>query len=300
MLGVAASATPEEVKTAYRKKAMEHHPDRHPDNPRASDIFVRLNLAYEIIKNGVPADAAPGAQRGANVTITVEATLADALAGSTIRVRADPAAPCPTCAGAGKVTCEPRRDCQGCGGSGQVVMVKGLLRLRSKCKTCGGDGRARETCHSCGGNGRNPLGGDVGIKVPPGAEDGQVVVLPGKGAPGWGGGRAGDLVVHVKILPDARFRRRGADLLVEREVSFTDVVMGTKVQVPTLGGPDMSVEIPAGTQPGKLIVLDGLGMPEHGGGARGRLMVKVSVHVPSSPTREQRELLKKWKAAERR
>ncbi len=128
------------------------------------------------------------------------------------------------------------------------------------------------------------------VRVPAGIEDGQRIRLSGRGHAGERGGAPGDLYVVVRVLEDERFIRQGENLVTVLDVSAPLAALGTTLEVPTLDGP-VRVEIPAGTQPGEVITVDGHGLPRLGGAGRtGDLQVVVNVSVPRRLNRRQREL----------
>ena len=116
------------------------------------------------------------------------------------------------------------------------------------------------------------------IKIPPGAETGTRIKLTGRGPGG------GDLIVVVRMLPDARFTRRGADLERELPLTLEEALLGAEVPVETLKG-RVLLTIPAGTQPGRTFRLTGQGMPRFKGEGYGDLYVKARVVLPDRPVR---------------
>jgi molecular chaperone DnaJ len=130
------------------------------------------------------------------------------------------------------------------------------------------------------------------VKVPPGVATGQKLKLRAKGHesaafPGTAPGPAGDLYVVVSVDDHALFRRRGADLLCEVPVTFSEVALGAEISVPTLPG-TTTIRIPSGTPSGKTFRLPGRGLPAVDGGGKGDLHVRVVVEVPPALTPEQR------------
>ena len=123
--------------------------------------------------------------------------------------------------------------------------------------------------------------------MPAGVDDGQKIRLAGKGGPGVNGGPPGDLYAAVRVAPHPVFGRSGLDLLVEAPVGWPEAVLGTEIDVPTLGGPAVRVRVPAGTPHGRTLRARGRGVRTDK--ATGDLLVRVRVTVPDHVTDEQRQ-----------
>src|SRR6185436_6127044 len=129
------------------------------------------------------------------------------------------------------------------------------------CDKCGGDGRiAEQPCHTCEGHGMVAAHRHVKVDIPAGIDDGQRLRISGRGHAGERGGPPGDLYVVVRVRADERFVRQGDDLVTVLDVPAAQAALGATLEAPTLDGP-VSVDVPAGTQPGEVIVLSGRGMP---------------------------------------
>lgn len=132
---------------------------------------------------------------------------------------------------------------------------------------------------------------NLSVKIPKGIEPGNKLRLAGKGAEIPGGGSPGDLYIVVRVLDHPTFQREGADLIVERDLSLTDAMLGTKIRVPTLDGKTLSVKIPPGTQGQSRIRVKGHGLPGKRGKTDGDMYVKVRIRIPKKLTPRQRELV---------
>jgi molecular chaperone DnaJ len=132
----------------------------------------------------------------------------------------------------------------------------------------------------------------VNVRVPAGVVDGQRIRLKGKGNPGTQGGPAGDLFVDVHVSADARFDRKGRHVTTSVDVPLTQAILGTTVEVATLGEP-VTLKIPAGTQPATTMRVRGRGVPAGGKHAAGDLLVTVNVKVPTRLNKEQRSMVEK-------
>jgi molecular chaperone DnaJ len=128
----------------------------------------------------------------------------------------------------------------------------------------------------------------MSVKIPAGVQDGAVRTVRGAGEAGEGGN--GDLHIHIQVNDHALFEREGADILVSVPISFPQAVLGTSIDVPTLGG-KVVMKVPPGTQSGKVFRLRGKGIPVYGGYGKGDQLVTVVVEVPREVSRRQRKLI---------
>jgi molecular chaperone DnaJ len=168
----------------------------------------------------------------------------------------------------------------------------------SPCTACGGTGEQIHTpCVDCRGDGRRTVEKTYVVDVPAGVDDGTTLRLTGRGASGPRGGPPGDLYVHLRVRPHARFGRAGDDLVHELHLSMTQATLGVHLEFDTLDGSEDLV-IPAGTQTGRQLRLRGRGVPSVRGRGRGDVVVHVVVDTPTELTKEHEELLRRI-AAER-
>jgi molecular chaperone DnaJ len=243
-------------------------------------------------------DRHAGPARGEDVGVEVEVTLAEVARGTTKEIEFDGLVACDVCHGNGAKPGTPIVTCPRCQGTGQLQSVArtplGQLLRTHVCDRCEGDGRIAETpCEVCEGRGRKRDQRKLSVDVPAGIEDGQRIRLSGRGNAGEGGRPSGDLYLLVQVEADPRFERHGEDLVARVDVPFTDAALGATLSVPTLEG-DRDLKLPAGTQPGSIIRLRGLGLPVLRGRGKGDLHVAVNVMVPRNLNEEQRELLEQF------
>ena len=137
---------------------------------------------------------------------------------------------------------------------------------------------------------------EMGINIPAGIDDGQVISIPGKGNAGMNGGPAGDLNVQVSVRPHALFERDGFNIWYELPITYAQAALGAEVEIPTLDG-KMEFDIKEGTQPGDVLRVRGKGIPYLNGRGTGDLLLKIVVEVPKNLSREQKKLLKDFDEA---
>lgn len=236
-----------------------------------------------------------GAVQGGDIALAVQITLQDAASGAEVEVTYDATALCETCHGNGAEPGTPIVTCDKCRGAGQIQAVQrtrfGQMVRTALCDKCGGDGRiAEQPCHTCDGHGMVARERRVKVDIPAGIADGQRMRITGRGHAGERGGPPGDLYVVVRVKEDERFLRDREDLITVVDVAAPLAALGTTIQVPTLDG-EVPLEVPAGTQPGETIVMNGRGMPPVGRGRTGDLKVVVNVVIPRRLSRKQKDLL---------
>ena len=272
------------------------------------DIFGGLNFDFG---GGSPFDGffhrrRTGPPHGANIEVDLSVPLERVASGGEEKIRLNRPVPCTACRGTGSEGGAAPRTCEACGGSGRLTRSRQekkehvLIQQITTCPACHGRGSIIEhPCTKCRGSGEMEQEEVLTVKIPQGVEEGMALRIPGKGMPSpETGGISGDLFVLVRTRRDPRFERAGADLLRQETVSLTDAVLGTTLEVPTLGG-SVSLKIPPGTQPGAVLRLKGKGLPEFGSARHGELYLRVEVQVPEQLTREERELYERLRTISR-
>ncbi|MEU6996520.1 molecular chaperone DnaJ [Streptomyces sp. NPDC046465] len=236
-------------------------------------------------------------RRGQDIESEVTLSFTEAVDGATVPLRMSSQAPCKACSGTGDKNGTPRV-CPTCVGTGQVSRGGGGgFSLTDPCMDCKGRGLiAQDPCEVCGGSGRAKSSRTMQVRIPAGVSDGQRIRLRGKGAPGERGGPAGDLYVVVHVDAHPVFGRKGDNLTVTVPVSYPEAALGGEVKVPTLGGPPVTLKLPAGTPNGRTMRARGKGAVRKDG-SRGDLLVTVEVAVPTSLSDEAREALGSYRKA---
>lgn len=236
---------------------------------------------------------AAGPTRGEDLQYQVEITLEEAFNGGQRVFTLTSQVACPTCHGSGAAPGTATMQCPVCKGSGRTRGIMGLS-FGEGCERCGGTGQvSTHPCATCHGAGQVEKPERVTVTIPPGIAEGQKLRIGGKGAPGRGGGAAGDLLLSVRIKPHALFERKGDNLHLELPVTFPEAALGAEVQVPTLSG-SVRMNLRPGVQSGQPVRLTGLGMPKRGGG-KGDLYVRPKIVVPKNLSDRERELVEELK-----
>ncbi|MFW5946301.1 MAG: molecular chaperone DnaJ [Candidatus Natronoplasma sp.] len=240
--------------------------------------------------------------RGRDLQIRFEVDLEDIRDGTEKTVKLNRQAQCEECGGTGSRT-GGTKTCPKCGGSGEVKRAQRrgfqqVVRI-TECDQCDGTGEiVEDPCPQCNGRGVVDKTETITIDVPPGARDGTKLRVRGKGEAAPRGGQPGDLYAVLRIRPDDRFERKGADVVTNAEISMTEAALGTAIQVPTLNG-KAEVKVPSGTQPGDILRIPDKGLRRQRGSGYGDQLVEIDVKVPEDLNSEQEELLEKFKELEK-
>jgi molecular chaperone DnaJ len=232
------------------------------------------------------------AQRGNHLRSAITIDLLEAARGCTRTLDIRRRETCTTCKGSGARPGTKPQKCDYCGGRGNVVHSQGIFRMQTTCPACHGSGTiVREKCANCGGSGTEAKSSKLEVNVPSGVDNGMQLCLRGEGEAGPGAGPAGDLYVDIHVRPHPFLERHDKNLSCRVPISFAQAALGTEVEIPLLDG-RQPLTIPSGTQPGDLLKLGGLGMPDTHGGRRGDLFVEIQVEVPKQVAGRQEQLLR--------
>jgi molecular chaperone DnaJ len=236
-------------------------------------------------------------RRGQDIESEVTLSFTEAVDGATVPLRMSSSAACKACSGTGDKNGTPRV-CPTCLGTGQVSRGgSGSFSLTDPCLDCKGRGLiAQDPCDVCKGSGRARSSRTMQVRIPAGVSDSQRIRLRGKGAPGERGGPAGDLYVVVHVDPHPVFGRKGDNLTITVPVTYAEAALGGEVKVPTLGGPPVTLKLPAGTPNGRTMRARGKGALRKDG-TRGDLLVTVEVAVPEDLSEKAKEALEAYREA---
>jgi molecular chaperone DnaJ len=349
VLGVGRDASDTEIKKAYRKLAVQYHPDKNPDDESAPEKFREATEAYEVLKDkqkraqydqfghaatdggaggfgpfgaggfggGFEMDlndalrsfmrdfgmgdifgmgeAGGGQRAGRNLQITLQLELREADHGAKKKLKINKQVACATCKGSGARPGSGAHTCETCHGHGRVRQVRqsllGRMVTEAACPHCGGRGQViGDPCGDCNGTGTIRGEETLEIKVPAGVTSGNYMELRGQGDVGERGAPAGNLRVVMEVAEDDLFERHGDDVLLDVPISPLDLMLGTKLTVPTLDG-KVALKVPAGTQSHKIFRLRGKGLPHLNRAGGGDQLVRVIAWTPTSLSKEQQAKL---------
>lgn len=339
VLGVAREASEQEIKSAYRRLAMQHHPDRNPgQQEEAGERFKELTEAYSVLADpqkravydrfghagvgsaggGAPdfnssifsdfedifgdlfgfgdvfGRSARGRGRnagGVDLRYDLEISLEEAATGLETKIKIPRWEACNGCEGTGARPGSKPANCPTCGGRGQLRHQQGFFTVTRTCPQCQGVGQViRDACPNCNGEGRVNSERVLGLKIPPGVDDGTRLRVAGEGGVATRGNSPGDLYVILKVREHGFFERRGDDLYCTIPLSISQAALGADIMVPTLRG-EQRLRIPEGTQSGSVFRLRDMGMPSLEGRGLGDVYISVFVVTPTRLSREHRRWL---------
>lgn len=239
-------------------------------------------------------------KRGRDIKIDIEVDLEEILTGITKEITLHKEVVCTRCSGSGTEPNTKVKECFSCRGAGQVQQVKrtflGSFTQWTTCPECKGEGEVPEkACNVCKGEGKVKGEKEIKIYVPAGVDSNQIIKIKSEGNAGKRGGEAGDLYIKVNVKPHPIFERKGDDLYLGIDISYSQAVLGDKVEVPTLGEKPVLLTIPSGTESGKILKLSGKGIPRFSGYGKGNMFVELVIKTPKKPTKKQKELLEELK-----
>lgn len=308
-LGVAKDASEKEIKSAYRKLARKLHPDVNPNDKTAEQKFKEVNEAYEVLSDaekrkkydslGANWKDYENYQRGGGAGQPF--SWGDAAGGRS--------------GGASYRTVDPAEYEQIFGDLGGASDFFRTFFGGGAEGYSGGFGGGRAGSNIRGRDIEQPVqisfdeayngtkrilqkdGKKMEVDIKPGVKTGSRVRLAKQGSPGAGGGPAGDLFLSIEVLPDVRFERNGDDVTVEVPVDLYTAVLGGEVAVPTPGGKNLLLKIPAETQNGKTFRLANKGMPKlNEANAFGNLYARLRVTLPEKLSKKESELFEELKS----
>ncbi len=276
-LGVARTASQDEIRKAFRALAKKHHPDLNPGDAAAEDAFKAASAANEILSDP---DQRARFDRG-----EIDASGQERPPDGGYRAHAE--------GDAGRRYARPGADGPAWseedlddifGRSFRDQYFRQQRRARSESRIRGRDAHytlAVAFLDAVNGATRRltlPDGEVLDVRIPVGMEDGQTLRLKGKGEEGWNGGAPGDALIEVSVEPHAGFARAGRDIRMGLDVGLKDAVLGGRIEAATPGG-TVRLAVPPGSDSGSELRLRGRGVPAHGDVPAGDLYVTLRVKI---------------------
>jgi molecular chaperone DnaJ len=345
ILGVDKNTSKEDIKKAYRKLAMEHHPDKNSGNPESEEKFKEISEAYSVLSDdqkksnydqfgsaeggnfnsgfdmndfmrnfnmgdifgggfnpfgggnpfGDPFGRQQQYRKGGDLMVKLNISLIDVRDGVEKTFKYNRKVKCNDCNGYGG----EHTPCTTCNGSGQVRTVKqtiiGHMVTQSDCPSCGGHGfTITKQCKSCVGSGVIDENTEMKIQIPKGVNDGDKFKLQGKGNSPFRpakGGMYGDLIVDLMVENHPVLKRNGINLMYDLNLPLTLLILGHKVEIPTLDG-SAKILIKPHTKVGDILRLQGKGLSDQRG-TKGDELITIHVDIPKNLTKEEKELIEK-------
>ena len=268
----------------------------HFDLSEALNVFMR-DFGFGASFGSIFGEAREGGsvRTGADVKFTVSLTLEEVATGIERSISLKLLDPCDRCGGQGAEPGSRAQVCSSCGGAGEVRRAQrsffGQFITVAPCPTCKGEGSViAAPCKKCRGDGRIRADREIKVQVPAGVSTGQYMTLRGVGNAGARGGARGDVHVVFEVADDPRFERDGEDLYTEVLVTYSQLVLGADVTVPTVSS-SVALSIPSGTQSGQIFHLRGRGLPRVNTSGTGDLHVRVQLWTPDRLTEREETLV---------
>ena len=287
-LGVSKTATADEIRKAYRKLARVNHPDAKPNDTGAAEKFKQIQEAYDVLNDsqkrqqydqfgpdfhrmggGGPRGAGPGGFGGGAGPVD----LGDLVGRGGIDLGDFFGGAMGGGAAAGR---------KGKRGAAKGEDIRASVQVPFQTAVSGGTVDIRID--------RSGNLETLGIKIPAGVNEGQVIRLAAQGNPGQRGGPSGDLLLTIEVQAHPWFRREGSNLIVEIPVTPSEAALGAKVEAPTLSDGLVVVKVPAGTSTGMKLRLRGKGVTDPSTKLAGDQFVVIKIVLPKNLTERDQEL----------
>lgn len=362
VLGVEKTATADEIKKAYRKKAIQYHPDKNPGDKEAEEKFKEAAEAYDVLSNpdkrarydqfghaGMGGAAGGGFEgfgqgmsmddifsmfgdifggrggfgggfgfgggggrssqrkyRGSDLRVKVKLSLKEISTGVEKKFKLKKYVACDHCHGSGAEGNGGTETCPTCHGIGSITRTQqsifGMVQSQSVCPQCNGEGKIiKNKCKVCSGEGIVYGEEVVEVKIPAGVAEGMQLSVNGRGNAGKHNGVPGDLLVVIEEEAHPDLIRDENDLIYNLLLSIPTAALGGTVEIPTIDS-KVKVKIEPGTQPGKVLRLRGKGLPNVNSygysSGTGDLLVNVSVYVPETLSKEEKQAMEKMQQSD--
>jgi len=238
-------------------------------------------------------------QKGSDIQIVLDITLKEAFFGVKKGISFRTFVVCKKCSGAGYEKSAGTKKCDKCSGSGKMkeqhTSLFGSFVQVLECDECFGTGQApNKICNECGGAGRVIGQKSISVEIKSGVYNGQLIKISGQGEAGLRGKNDGDLYIKINILPDKEFKLEGDNLIVRKEVKLSEVLKGKSIEIESISGKKIKIEIPPHFDITQPIVIKDEGMQRNTGilgrALRGDLIVHLYLKTPKKMSSKAKHL----------
>lgn len=332
ILGIDRNATKDDIKKAYRKIAMKYHPDRNSEDPDSESKFKDATEAYDVLfddnkkRNYDTFGTADGGfnsgqgfgysmndifsqfgdvfsdffnrksqNKGNDLRVSINVTIEDVINGASKKIKYNRKCKCSGCSGTGGTD---TRTCRSCNGSGHRVVVQNTpfsqIRRQIICNDCNGTGtEILNKCKVCNGEGTEIKSETVEVDIPPGVSDNMIYTIDGMGNY-IKNGINGDLQILISEIKEYYFKRVKDDIIIDKEVSVIDAIIGTNLDVKTPHG-IINISVPAGTNHDDKIKLREKGIKNINSTKKGDMYIIFKLKIPKKINLEEKLILEKLK-----
>ncbi len=237
----------------------------------------------------------PVPKQGHDLYKEIQISLKEAFLGTKHEVNYYHFVACDTCNGKGTQPGTSVQSCSLCGGSGQMQYKQGFFMYAQTCRNCGGEGyNIPSPCRACSGQSRIQKYDKFTVNIPKGIFDRAELRIAHKGDAGIYGGPAGNLLLHIRIMPDKKFQRIEDDLICHVMLTYPQLVLGCHVEIESIDGTKETIKIPKGCPVGERIIMPGKGFHKLKGKARGNLVVITKCHIPKKLSADAKKALNEY------
>ncbi len=270
------------------------------DRSGAGFEFGDLGEMFEEFFGGGIGSQKKDLRRGRDIQVDIEISLEETLINWEKELDLAKQVVCSRCNGKGGEPGTSVKECFSCRGTGQVQQIKrtffGTVTQYVICPECGGQGsKPEKPCNVCKGEGRVQKVEKMKVTIPAGIDSNQILKIRNQGEAGRREGKPGDLYLRILVKRHPVFRRKGDDLYLEKDVSFSQAALGDEIEILTLEGKKILLKVLSVTESGKIFRISKKGIPHFGGFGRGSLYIELVVRTPQKLSKKQRELLEKLK-----
>ncbi|TVQ79380.1 MAG: J domain-containing protein [Bradymonadales bacterium] len=329
ILGVSTQASEDDLKKAYRRLALQYHPDRNSE-AEAAEKFREIQEAYSVLsdpekrqiydqygKEGLRAGGFRGpniedifggfssifedffggggrarARKGPDLLYRLEIEFREAVYGVKREIEVQRSKICRTCQGSRCEKGYQPEQCIHCGGSGKLRQQRGFFMFEQECPSCRGEGSlVRKACKACHGEGLERETAKLEVKVPAGVETGLRLRMMNEGELELGASSRGDLYIELQVQADERFERDGIDLVTQIRFPFVELALKRNFEVELLNGELKALQLPKSFQLPLSLRIQGEGVKDLRTGRKGDLVVEVLTEFPEKLPAELQEAL---------
>lgn len=236
--------------------------------------------------------------RGRDISIDIELTFNESVFGVHRKVLLTKTNTCTFCDGTGAKKGTDMTECSTCNGQGRIretrQSIMGSFQTVRECTVCHGSGKMpKEKCGHCAGAGVLRSEEEIGIDIPAGIQNGEMIRMTGRGE-AVQNGTTGDLYVKIHVKQHDTIKREGNNLVAPLPVKLTDALLGAVYKVETLDG-SVDIKIPSGIKHGELLRIKGKGVPQGDSSRRGDFLVRISIETPTKLSRTAKKLIEQLK-----